>query len=331
MKKLFVNAWSVVIVLAAAAGCKVSSGLSSSTMPGSGSDHSEHASSSGAPAPSCATPHDHCLEPDDVLVSDPFESAYVDAWVGKQTAPPNSAGEATYMILSDGSTRTSRTAYRSRRAAPNEIAVGALVAVLNASENDIYRAPQDRQQAMGTPWFVARVVSLDPLPEHVVVSGGYKAAPDAIRIIDGDDGPRLTVPGAEDASFIKPEHWLVGTDPLPNDSYITVRLAFAVQPPSPQTRDEGDFFITGSGERLWTKHAWKTRPATEADIKLGAHVAVFDGSSDNVYRGPSSRIEALAGTYFIAKVTDTSELFKGVVTVAGNYRAQLSGLRVLVR
>ena len=58
-------------------------------------------------------------------------------------------------------------------------------------------------------------------------------------------------------------------------------------------------------------------------------VAVFDASNDNVYRGPETRIETLTGAWFIAKVTDTSEAFEGVVTVSRGYRAAVPGLRVI--
>ncbi|HVK88887.1 MAG TPA: hypothetical protein VM513_32430 [Kofleriaceae bacterium] len=336
MKKLFMYTWWVAIVLAAGTACKLNTGASGSTFPdGSGGATASGAGAGGAAsagAASCDTPADHCLRPDDVLVSEPFASNYVAAHVGKQTAPPNSAGEATYMILADGSTKTSRVAYRSHRAAPAEIAVGALVAVHDATENNVYRAPANRQEATSNSWFVARIVSVDPVPQgHVIVSGGYTVALDALRIIDGDTGPRINAPGAEDAAFIKPDHWIVSTDPLPSQSYIGARLALAIQPPSPATRNEGEFLITGTGEVVWHKHAWRSRPAAPADVKLGAHVLVFDSTTDNVYRAPTSRTEAITGSWFIAKVTDTSEAFKGVVTVAGSYRAEVNGLRVLVK
>lgn len=331
VKKQYWNAWWVAIVLAAGAGCKIGTGASaSSTLPGGSSSSSGDMGGGGDPgAPSCETPADHCLQPDDVLVSEELKSGYVSAQVGKQTAPPNSAGEATYMILADGSTRTSRVAYRSHRATPQEIAVGALVAVHDVVHDGVYIAPRSRQEAMNNAWFVARIVSTDPVPQgRVMVSGGYTVAVDALRIVDGDTGPRLSTPGAEDAQFVKPEHWFVADGPLPADGYVTAYTAFAIQAPSPATRGEGEFFFTQTGERKWSKHAWRTRPATPGDIKLGAHVVVYDAVDNGVYRGPASRLETINGSWFIAKVTDTSEAFKGVVTVSGGYRVQIASLRV---
>lgn len=101
---------------------------------------------------------------------------------------------------------------------------------------------------------------------------------------------------------------------------------------SAKTRGEGEFLITATGERKWTKNAWRTRVASAADVKLGAHVFAFDASgSDNVYRPPQDRIEAIHGNWFVAKVTDTGEAFKGIVTVSGGYRVQIKGLRVPVK
>ncbi|MGN6110384.1 MAG: hypothetical protein ACTHU0_35095 [Kofleriaceae bacterium] len=334
MKKLYTNRWWVVVALAAGSGCAVGASASSSSIgPRSGqtSGHGTHDSGASASASSCETPADHCLQPDDLLVSEGFKSGHAAAQLGKQTAPPNSAGEATYMILGDGSTKTSRVAYRSHRATTPEIMVGALVVMLDATDSaNIYRVPASREEAMTLPWFVARIVSIDPAPQgHVIVSGGYNVALDALRIVDGDDHPRLTAPGAEDAMFLKPEHWLVGTDALPTQGYINVRSALAIQPPSPKTRNEGEFLITQTGERSWLRHAWRTRPATPADVKLGAYVMALDVTdSAGVYRAPESRLEALGAQWFIAKVTDTRDAFKGVVTVSGGYRVAVQGLRV---
>lgn len=336
MNKQYRNTWWVAVVLAAGAGCKVGSSVSS-TLPGSSSSSSSGGDSSGDSSsaggtPSCDTPNDHCLQPDDVLVSEEFKSGYVSAQLGKQTAPPNSSGEATFMLLGNGETKTSRVAYRSHRPTPAEIVVGALIATHDSTDDGVYRAPRDRQEAMNNNWFVARIVSVDPLPQgHVIVSGGYKVSVDALRIVDGDTGPRITAPGAEDAQFVKPEHWLLADGPLPANSYVSAHLAYAIKAPSAATGNEGEFLITHNGERKWSKHAWRTRPATAADVKLGAHVVVFDTTDDSVYRGPKSRNETLSGNWFIAKVTDTSEMFKGVVTVSGGYRAVVKDLRVPIK
>lgn len=334
VKKLMMRSTLVLTLLAAGSGCKVGGTTSLTTPSGGGGGGDTTTTQGGTTTASCETPQDHCLLPDDVLVSEPFKSGYVTALLGKQTAPPNSAGEATFMLLGDGSTKTSRVAYRSRRAAPADLAVGVLVAVHDATNGDgLYRSPMTRQEAMTHNWFVARIVSVDPVPQgHVLVSGGYGVLVDALRVVEGDEGPRIPTPGPEDAMFVKPDHWFVSNTELPNDGYATAHLAVAIQPPSEQTRHEGDFLLLNTGERKWFKHAWHSRAATPADIKLGAHVVVYDATrGDGVYRAPTKRVEALNGNWFIAKVTDTSESFKGVVTVSGGYRAATDGLRVLVK
>ena len=330
------HAWRAGMLLAiVSTGCKAGGGISTPFSGGGGStssgDSSGGTGDTGAGAPSCANPADHCLEAGDLLVSEPFEQGYVSAHVGKQTAPPNAAGEATFMMLGDGSTKTSRVAYKSHRAAPQEIVIGTLVAAFDHSgSNNVYTAPTSRQDVMQGAWFVARIVSVDPVAQgHVVVSNGYKVSTDNLRVVEGDDGPRLQAPGAEDATFVKPEHWMVGDSALPATGYTATHLALAIQPPSDKTRNEGEFLITQTGARKWTKNAWRTRAATAGDVKVGAYVFAFDASgSDNVYRAPQDRIEALNGNWFVAKVTDTGEAFKGVVTVSGGYRVAIKGLRV---
>jgi hypothetical protein len=335
--KLVKNTWWMAVLLAAGASCKVET--STSTLPSAySSGGGEVASGDNSPAaggPSCPTPADHCLEPDDLLVGDEaFRSGYLTVKVGKQVSPPNPSGEAMYMILQNGENKSSRFAYRTHKAAPEEVVIGALVAALDTTnDQSIYRAPNDRQEASQYNWFIARIVSVDPASQgYVIVSGGYRVALSALRIVEGDDGPRLTAPGPEDAHFLKPEHWMVGNDPLPTSNYTTVRAALAIQPPSPQTKNEGEFLLTTNGERVWSPHAWRTRLATPADIKLGAYVVALDTTNDHsVYRAPSSREETLQYNWFVAKITDTSESYKGVVTVSGGYRVAVNALRVLVK
>lgn len=330
MTKYMFSGW-LVAALAAAGGCKAAGGVGAGSSTGEG----QLAGTGGGSTPvaSCDTPEDHCLLPEELLVGDSaFSTGYVVTQVGTQTAAPNSAGEAAYFIVADGSTKTTKYSFRSHRATPAEVQLGALVAALDHADNGIYRTPRTRQEATSANWFVARIVSVDPVAHgHVVVSGGYKVAVDALRIVDGDNSPRLATPGPEDKWFVKPEHWLVGSEALPESGYQTVRLAVAIAPPSPATKGEGDFYITSDGARLWSKHAWRTRVATPADLKLGALVIALDQADDSVYRAPTSRDEALSSNWFAAKITDTSELFKGVVTLAGNYRTNVEGLRVPVR
>lgn len=61
-------------------------------------------------------------------------------------------------------------------------------------------------------------------------------------------------------------------------------------------------------------HVWKSRPATAADIEIGAVVVVQDVSG---------------GGWYLTRVTDISEKRNGYVATAVPYRAPVKGLRVV--
>ena len=111
-----------------------------------------------------------------------------------------------------------------------------------------------------------------------------------------------------------------------------VRLAKVVTAPTAATKYEGQFMQVHDGKEIWTKNYWKTRIATRADIKLGAVVIMFEGNSrDNVYQAPANKKEARNEAWFMAKITDTSDMYKGYVMVSGGYRVAVDNLRVAIK
>lgn len=332
------KSWGVglaLVLTTTIAGCKAGVTTDGATTPDPAYTDGTAGGGDGAATggPGCARPDDHCLEPGELLVAEqPFESGYTTVRVGTAAGAPSSSGEASY-TLADGETVTTRTAYKTHRATPDELVVGALVAAPDlVGDGNVYRAPNDRQEATGS-WFVARIVSVDPVAQgHVLLSGGYAASVDALRRVEGDPSTTVATPGAEDAMFLKPEHWFVGDAEVPATGYLTVLPAIQLEAPSAKTNGEGRFLVTQTGQDRWARHAWKSRAATQADVKKGAVVIVADLIGDgNVYRAPTSRAEALQSGWFAGKITDTTELHKGVVTVAGDYRVQVDGLRVPVQ
>jgi hypothetical protein len=204
--------------------------------------------------------------------------------------------------------------------------------VLDFQDGALYRAPKSRQQATTTTWFLARIVNVDGLAQgEVQVSGGYRVARNALRAVDGDTSPRLAATGPEDKYYVKPDYWLVSTSKLPESGYISADLALAVKAPSPQTGGEGQFLKLGSGELVWTKYAWRQRLATPADMKVGSFVIALDFQEGSVYTPPTSREKALNTNWFIAKITDAGQAYKGVVTLAGQYPTKIDGARVIAK
>lgn len=149
-----------------------------------------------------------------------------------------------------------------------------------------------------------------------------KSGRDAVPAPQGDD----------DEHFIQPDDFFISDKPLGNHAWIHVRLAKVVTEPSPQTKGQGEFFRIHDGKNVWTKYFWRTRMANQGDIKLGNMVVMIDGrTEDGVYVPPQNKEEARSHAWFMAKITDTSDLYRNYVTVSGNYKVDLKSLRVLLK
>lgn len=288
----------------------------------------------GAGGPSCQYPDNHCLDADVVFAGDKaWERSYVYVDSVKMTAEPNASGEASFMSLRDGGELTTSHFYRTYRPDPSQLRVGQMVVMLNAKDrNGAYRGPEDKEEAHGGRWWLTRIISVAPLAQggELIVAGGHRVRADAVRLIEGDEKETVVVNGAEDTHHLQAEHWIISDRKMPDKSYSYATVGAAIQAPSEQTKGDGHFIDLHDGHSVWTKHAWRTRPATKEDIKLGRHVFVRNAKDqDGNYRAPKDRVDAISSRWWIAKVTDDSELYKNSVTVAGKYRANLEALRVV--
>lgn len=141
-------------------------------------------------------------------------------------------------------------------------------------------------------------------------------------------------PGADgsDAHYIQPDDYFVDKDAFVGKTWMYVMLAKVVTAPTAATKYEGQFMQVHDGKEIWTKNYWKTRIATRADIKLGAIVIIFEGNHrDDAYRPPATKKEARNEAWFMAKITDISDMYKGHVMVSGGYRVDLENMRVAVK
>ncbi|TGK07494.1 hypothetical protein EHO59_05170 [Leptospira semungkisensis] len=135
----------------------------------------------------------------------------------------------------------------------------------------------------------------------------------------------------EDAQFIQPDDFFVTREDFTDQTYINVFLAKEITAASvTKTKGEGEFLQVTNGKKFWTKYFYLTRLATEKDLKLGMNVIMFDMGTDDGYRSPETKDEARTGSWFMARVTDLSDLFKGMITVSGGYKIQLSNVRVIL-
>jgi hypothetical protein len=243
-----------------------------------------------------------------------------------EVAPPDKTGKGSFKIVRTGKLLETEHFWRTHKADKAELKVG-LIALL-ADRKDpqgVYAAPKTVEEAYAGRWWLARIASTKPLDSKgfVWVAGGYKVAPDAIRILEGDDSPALDLGGDEDAHFVQSDHWVAANAPLPDKGHTYASISAVVRP---FEGGEGRFLALHNGSIFDTAHAWQTRIATAKDVKPGVHVLVPDVKDGKVYRAPKTRQEALFNRWWWVKV----EKVKGKqVFVEGGYETTIDALRVV--
>jgi hypothetical protein len=124
--------------------------------------------------------------------------------------------------------------------------------------------------------------------------------------------PRVGGPGQEDRHWMQPDDYFIAEQPY-RQGWMYVGLAKIKQQAGTKTKGEAQFFRLQDSKDLWTKYFWVTRAAGEADLQVGQLAICFEGNShDNVYAAPVNKDEARTERWFIGKVTDNSDLYKGV-------------------
>ena len=281
----------------------------------------------------CPNPANHCLQEDVVLIGKKeYKKGYIYLMPARQTAPANAAGEATFLQLKNGETVTTRHVFKTRPATREELLVGRLATMLHKRKGGVYVPPESREQAQSDRWWLARIISVANKDQgFILISGGYKVDIRGVRLVEGDESPTTSISPQVDEHFLSPEHYIIASKPLPDKNYIYAAVGAPVQEPSPQTNNEGHFVNLHTGEITWTGHAWKTRPATQADLKPGVYAFVLHKRQGGTYVKPSERTQALSDRWWIMKITDTSQLYRGTVGVAGGYTVSADAIRVAVQ
>ncbi|MBI3398749.1 MAG: hypothetical protein HY026_05910 [Deltaproteobacteria bacterium] len=135
------------------------------------------------------------------------------------------------------------------------------------------------------------------------------------------------VQAAEDKHWIQPDDYFISERPYEH-GWIYISLAKMKQPSTAKTKGEAQFFRLHDSKDLWAKYFWKTRPSEEADIQIGALVICFEGNNrDNIYHAPENKNSARTANWFMGRVTDTSDLYKGAVRI-DTYSCSPEALRV---
>ncbi len=108
----------------------------------------------------------------------------------------------------------------------------------------------------------------------------------------------------EDAHWFQPDDYLIR-----GASQCGTTIGKLIQPASPATKGEAQFFSTVKGTEVWSKSFWPTRPATPADLQLGA--LVFCAPDHRLL--PSKQVARTHG-WAPGRIVDTSDLYKGAIS-----------------
>ncbi|MBW2526883.1 MAG: hypothetical protein JRI23_22050 [Deltaproteobacteria bacterium] len=282
--------------------------------------------------PESGDPANHYLDHETLFAAQQkFGNNFVYAWPAKQLGPKGQDGQAPLWNFATKKEDKAPFFWKTRAAKPDELAVGQLALLMHKKgPQGIYAGPTSVKEAYDSRWWIARIVSVRPRSEgYVLLSGGHRAAPGAIRLLEGDDSPVHRKQGEEDSHFIADEHWFVGRAPLPERSFMYLDPGVPAKPDAPFEGGEGRFVALNSGAIILTSHAWQTRKATPADLKKGQLVVLPHLKDGKVYRVPKTRSEALATRWWAVKIDGTENLSKGTVTVEGSYEASVDALRIV--
>lgn len=285
----------------------------------------------------------HFLDSTEYFIAhDSLNGAYQYLAVARLVQAPSAAtrGEGQFLVVGSGAGFEAgqrvwtRWSWRTRQAETVEAALGTGVFCLNVTENDVYRAPRSRDEALNGGWFWTTITDVSDLFRQEVRAGDYRLSVACLRV-DVAAGPGAAVaagPPQLDGHFLDSAEYFIAPNEL-SGAYQYLALGRMVIGPTETSRGEAQFLVVGSGanytvgQRVWTHYYWRSRRATPQEATVGRQVFCANLSESDVYRGPRDRAEALNGGWFWTTITDTSNLYRQEVQ-AGDYRLGLGCLRV---
>ena len=232
--------------------------------------------------------------------------------------PPEFKGTKVFWVGAENRKWPARTYFQTRMAKPQELLLGRRV-VYPLGE---IKSAKDKAE-MG--WGYRRIINLVDAPKgHVIVDGSSNPEVElaSLRVIvGGEPDPTITMSGKQDAHGFHPEHWLVfAEDRQPDADGVETKMALAIRPP-PKPGEAGTFLMLDSGQILTTKHAWRSRPATRAELKTGTRVAIFFASGID----PPSRDLAYRETWWIGPLTSVTP----AVIKVGKSSVRVESMRIV--
>ncbi|HTP24698.1 MAG TPA: hypothetical protein VMK12_03435 [Anaeromyxobacteraceae bacterium] len=161
-----------------------------------------------------------------------------------------------------------------------------------------------------------------PLPQ------GISDVPASVPSVSGQ-GIAIHGPG-DDQHWIQADDYWISDRPY-ESGWIYLTLAKMKQPPAAQTKGEALFFNLHDSKDVWTKYFYRTRVANQADLAVGSVILCFEGNSrDGTYHAPMDKNQARTAAWFMGRITDMSDLYKGSLMV-DTYHCAPDALRAFVR
>jgi len=132
------------------------------------------------------------------------------------------------------------------------------------------------------------------------------------------------------------QHWFSSDDYLvaPINKYgeqvQRTRVAKMIEPPAAGSKGEARFLVA-NGSDLWTGNFFQSRAGGPADLIVNALAFCHETSSFRTETGgPRSKQESRNGEWFFGAITDTSDAYKGRISV-GSHSCPIDAVRVPIR
>ena len=285
----------------------------------------------------------HFLSSDEFFVApESLSGAFDRVAVARQVIGPTAQrrGEAQFLIVASGAGYEAaqlvwtRYYWHSRPAALDDIALGARVFCLNRTEDDVYRAPRGRDEALHEGWWSTVVSDLSDVSRQEVRADTRRLNIDCLRVNAAtapSDAP-AAASATYDAHFLAADEYFIAPGER-SWTWDRVAVARLLAGPTATSRGRAQFLVVGPsagyglGDRVWTQHYWRSRAATTEDAVVGKRVFCLGVSANAVYRAPRDRGEALNAGWWTLTITDVSNLARQEVQ-CGIYRLNANCLRV---
>jgi len=143
------------------------------------------------------------------------------------------------------------------------------------------------------------------------------------------------VDAREDAHWIQADDYFVAPHAFEKGWQYVYVAKMKAPPAKSATGEKGEatfFLIHDGSEKHWASF-YRTRPAVKSDLVLGNLVICFDNNKkdgEKLYAAPRDKDNARPGAWWIARITDLTDLEKGYATLAGHYHCAPDALRAIV-